>query len=230
MLVALSLIFSAKCDRGEFSAWVAFSGFDCAREVSLVDLGGLRHGGRISSGPAQTGGSGVVVEKCTTGPSRANAINSIVSAYSVTAGFADGPKVEWPVQVRNLRTAEDAIAWARGEVESDQAPWGNLCLAFVARAYKWDSSGVRYAVDHYRQMPAEMQNDKDRNPPPGALLYWDTGQRAGHVALYLGNGKIASNDIVSQGRIDIVDATVVESKWGATYIGWAPPYFPLAGR
>ncbi|KOG44797.1 hypothetical protein ADK75_34270 [Streptomyces virginiae] len=79
-------------------------------------------------------------------------------------------------------------------------------------------------------MPAEMQNDKDRNPPPGALLYWDTGQRAGHVALYLGNGKIASNDIVSQGRIDIVDATVVESKWGATYIGWAPPYFPLAGR
>ncbi|MGY3341164.1 hypothetical protein ACVW0K_007357 [Streptomyces filamentosus] len=60
-------------------------------------------------------------------------------------------------------------------------------------------------------------------------MYWDTGQRAGHVALYLGGGKIASNDIRRKGYIDVVDATDTETVWGATYLGWAPPHFPQGG-
>ncbi|MFI1890494.1 NlpC/P60 family protein [Streptomyces jumonjinensis] len=142
--------------------------------------------------------------------------------------FHDGD-ADWPASVKNPRSTADAIAWARQEAETGGRDWYRLCLAFVARTYGWSFSGVNYAIDHYRQMPASMKNDRDRKPPPGALMYWDTGQRAGHVAIYLGNGEIASNDIRRPGYIDVVPATDVESKWGATYLGWAPPYFPKGG-
>ncbi|MCZ1021391.1 NlpC/P60 family protein [Streptomyces noursei] len=85
---------------------------------------------------------------------------------------------------------------------------------------------MQYAIDHYKAVPPEMRHDKDRNPPPGALLYWDTHHRAGHIAVYLGNGQIASNDIKRNKYIDIVSADAPEKLWRATYVGWTPPYFP----
>ncbi|MFJ9427857.1 peptidase M23 [Streptomyces sp. NPDC101249] len=142
--------------------------------------------------------------------------------------FHDG-NAPWPHQVKNPRSTEDAIKWARNEAENGSGEWYRACLAFVARVYGWSFSGVLYAIDHYKEMPPALKHDKDRNPPPGALMYWDTGQRAGHVAVYLGGGKIASNDIVRPRYIDVVDATDIETKWGATYLGWAPPYFPKGG-
>ena len=78
-------------------------------------------------------------------------------------------------------------------------------------------------------MPAGMRHDGDRDPAPGALLFWSTSGRAGHVALYLGGGQIASNDIITDGQISVVPATDIETKWGATYLGWSPPYFPGGG-
>ncbi|MGW5336182.1 peptidase M23 [Streptomyces bauhiniae] len=144
------------------------------------------------------------------------------------APFHDGD-APWPANVKNPRSTEDAIAWARQEAKTGGKDWYRACLAFVARTYGWSFSGVPYAIDHYREMPASMKHDKDRNPPPGALMYWETGGRAGHVAVYLGDGKIASNDIVRPGYIDVVPATDIESKWGSTYVGWAPPYFPKGG-
>ncbi|MFF5924175.1 peptidase M23 [Streptomyces flavochromogenes] len=142
--------------------------------------------------------------------------------------FHDGA-AGWPASVRNPRSTAAAIQWAENEAATGGRDWFALCLAFVARVYGWSYSGVPYAIDHYREMPPVMKHDKDRNPPPGALMYWDTGKRAGHVAIYLGDGKIASNDIARPGYIDVVPATDIETKWGATYLGWAPPYFPRGG-
>ncbi|MGW2456751.1 peptidase M23 [Streptomyces sp. NPDC001704] len=142
--------------------------------------------------------------------------------------FHDG-NAPWPADVKNPRSAQDAIAWAEKEAKTGGKDWYRACLAFVARTYGWSFSGTTFAIDHYRQMPASMKHDKDRNPPPGALMFWETGGRAGHVALYLGGGKIASNDILRPGYIDVVPATDIESKWGSTYVGWAPPYFPNGG-
>ncbi|MCX5426078.1 peptidase M23 [Streptomyces sp. NBC_00078] len=145
------------------------------------------------------------------------------------APFHDGD-APWPAAVKNPRSTEDAIAWAKSQSGiGSSALWYRACLAFTAKVYGWNFSGVQYAIDHYKEMPASMKHDKDRNPPPGALMYWDTGQRAGHVAVYLGDGKIASNDIRRPGYIDVVPATDIETKWGATYLGWAPPYFPKGG-
>ncbi|WP_432094907.1 peptidase M23 [Streptomyces sp. bgisy100] len=142
--------------------------------------------------------------------------------------FHDGDAA-WPDKVRNRRSTKDAIAWAKKEVDG-HAEWQRLCLAFTARAYGWNFSGTGYAVDLYRkEMPKDMRHDGDRKPPPGALMFWDTGSRAGHVAIYIGDGMIASNDIKRPGHIDVVDATDIESVWGATYLGWSPPYYPHAG-
>ena len=130
----------------------------------------------------------------------------------------------------NPRAVEQAIAWARQQAASGSGGWYRRCLAFVAQAYGWSFSGTQYAIDQYTSvMPTGMRHDGDRNPTPGALLFWSTSGRAGHVALYLGGGQIASNDIITDGEISVVPATDIETKWGATYLGWSPPYFPGGG-
>jgi hypothetical protein len=150
------------------------------------------------------------------------------SANSGTFGATTGGSFNLPRA--NPRSVDEAIAWMRRQEAQHTTGWHNRCLASVAQAYGWGYSGINYAIDAYRGMPAGMRHDGDRNPPPGALLFWDTGAgRPGHVALAVGNGQIASTDITIDGQISIVDAGLVESKWGSTYVGWAPPYFPKGG-
>ncbi|MGQ0844717.1 MAG: transglycosylase SLT domain-containing protein [Sporichthyaceae bacterium] len=131
-----------------------------------------------------------------------------------------------PLARANPRGSAEAVEWARAQVANPSKNWFNLCLNFVAQAYGWRNSGVHYAIDHFAVGPENQRFRNDRNPPPGALMFWDTGRRAGHVALSLGGGQIASNDIVRYGRIDVVDASAPEREWGATYLGWTVPYFP----
>jgi cell wall-associated NlpC family hydrolase len=70
----------------------------------------------------------------------------------------------------------------------------------------------------------------DRRPPVGALLFWSTDGPYGHVAVYVGNSRIVSNDIgdrvPGQGGVYLVDVGAIEDRWGATYLGWAPPIYP----
>ena len=138
----------------------------------------------------------------------------------------EGVLVGLPAPIPNPRSAADAVRWARNQV-GGYAIWNNRCLNFVARAYGWDYSGVPYAIDHYWTVPSRMRHHLDRNAPRGALLFWDTGLRAGHVALSLGDGMIASNDVLTPGEIDVVPASLVEKRWGARYLGWTTPYFPM---
>lgn len=141
--------------------------------------------------------------------------------------FTDGQQT-WTLN--NPRSVAEAIQWAKAHSGvSSTALWYQACLAFTANVYGWSYSGVTYAIDHYTVVPAAMRHDGDRHPPPGALMYWDTGHRAGHIAVYLGDGKIASNDILRPGYIDVVDAGLIETRWNARYVGWTPPDFPKAG-
>jgi cell wall-associated NlpC family hydrolase len=74
-----------------------------------------------------------------------------------------------------------------------------------------------------------LAHHDDPNPPAGALLFYATDDDAGHVALYLGGGQVATNDIVTDGRIDIVPLDdLTTGRWHLTYRGWAPPEFPHA--
>ena len=146
------------------------------------------------------------------------------SLFTDAIGPGDGASSRQPAH----RGGGDRLGAGAGRLGS--GGWYRRCLAFVAQAYGWGFSGTPYAIDQYQVvMPTELRHDGDRNPPPGALLFWTTGSRAGHVALYVGGGMVASNDIEVDGQISIVPASDIETRWGATYVGWAPPYFPGGG-
>lgn len=124
----------------------------------------------------------------------------------------------------NPRSAASAVKWARN-MAGDYG-WYNLCLNFTAQAYGWDHAGTQYAIDHWLFTPNSMRHYRQRNAPAGSLMFWDTGQRAGHVAISLGDGYVASNDIITPGKISIVRADLIDEKWNARYLGWTAPYFP----
>jgi Lysozyme like domain len=121
--------------------------------------------------------------------------------------------------------AAGAVQWAIGQVDNPDKDYTRLCDHFVARAYGLAHSGYATAYDHWKAIPSKYKHS-DGNAPAGALVFWFTGTgRAGHVALSLGGGRVASNDILRRGRIDIVSIGTITQKWGAKYLGWTPPYF-----
>ncbi|MFD6891821.1 peptidase M23 [Streptomyces sp. NPDC059957] len=133
---------------------------------------------------------------------------------------------DWPAEVRNRRTTAEAIEWAKSQPALNEKRWWQRCLEFAARVHGWNAAGVGSAITHYRVMPEHMKHPGSRDVPPGALMYWETGNIHGHVSVYLGDGMIISNDVHRPGYVDVMPASDVESKWGAKYVGWAPPYFP----
>lgn len=159
-------------------------------------------------------------------------IGSAACAQLVTASgssFGTGSQ-QVTLPKANPRTVDQAIAWAEAEAASGSSTWYRACLAFVARAYGWNFSGTFYAIDQYRSViPVSLHHDLNREPELGALLFWESSSPAGHVAIYVGNGNVASNDILENGQISVVPASLIEQKWGAKYVGWAPPYFPTGG-
>ena len=103
--------------------------------------------------------------------------------------------------------------------------WRRRCLEFVARTYGYASSGTPTAKAQYRLMKDKGLLHTDKNIPAGALVYFDSSDPAGHIALYAGNGKAFSNDYIRPGCIDLTPM----SRMGGNgrYLGWSPPVFPL---
>jgi soluble lytic murein transglycosylase-like protein len=142
------------------------------------------------------------------------------------------PDCSFTVSRPNPRTCREAIAAARREARSGSTDWYRLCLAFTAEAYGWAASGEATANTAWNRMVVSgLARHGDPDPPPGALLFYATGDEAGHVALYLGDGQVATNDIAAPGRIDIVPLhDLTSGRWHLTYRGWAPPDFPHAAE
>lgn len=132
-------------------------------------------------------------------------------------------------QSRNPRNPQQALEWAKQAAASGDSSWYRRCLAFVAQAYGLPASGTNYAIDAYTRLGQNQRHDGDRNPNVGSLLFYNTGSRAGHVALYAGNGMAYSNDIGGRGKISLVPVNAFETKWGAKYAGWADPAFAAGG-
>lgn len=132
-------------------------------------------------------------------------------------------------QSKNPRSPQQAIEWAKQAAANGDTQWYRRCLAFVAQAYGLPASGTNYAIDAYTRLPNAAKHPGDMNPAVGSLVFWNTGSRAGHVALYAGNGMIYSNDISGKGKIGYVPMSDISNKWGAKYVGWANPSFAAGG-
>jgi hypothetical protein len=99
--------------------------------------------------------------------------------------------------------------------------WGRTNSGYASAAEEWEAMVV-----------SGNAHLGDRHPPVGALLFWDTDGPFGHVAVYVGGGQIVSNDVADavpgEGGVYLVDVSAVETRWGATYLGWAPPIYSTA--
>nr|WP_238357227.1 CHAP domain-containing protein [Kribbella italica] len=110
-----------------------------------------------------------------------------------------------------------------------QRGYYQLCARLAANIWGRPRAGYASAAEQWSQMVASGNAHVDRQPPVGALVFWDTGGLYGHVAVYVGDGRIVSNDINDQvpgeGGVYLVDLTTIETEWNATYLGWAPPIY-----
>lgn len=120
-------------------------------------------------------------------------------------------------------TPEQAVAYARGEVTAPDKNYFRLCDHFTSWCYGYAGSGYASAIVHWRAIePA--QKHTTGIPPAGALVFWEIG-KWGHVAVSLGDGTVASNDIHVKGQISIAHIGEFATKWGAKYLGWTTPVF-----
>lgn len=106
-----------------------------------------------------------------------------------------------------------AIKWAKSQI--GKTGWALWCERFSANAYGRPYSGYASAQTHYNSLKKRGLIHKDKEPMPGALVYWSSPY-GGHVAIALGDGNVITTPIKARG-------TVYKAKLSAFsgYLGWA---------
>lgn len=130
-------------------------------------------------------------------------------------------------------TVAQAIAKAEQLAREGEARWKSKCLGFVAQMYGYAASGtppgngrdVPYAIDAWKVSKAKHAGDK--NPPIGALVYWDASStnKAGHVALSAGGGNVYTTHTGG----GVVRKMPLSSVGLPNYLGWADPTLAAGG-
>lgn len=149
------------------------------------------------------------------------------------AGAGGGPVPASFDRQGNPRTVEQAVAWmqasmprgARGE------PVLNACERYMNLAYGL-GGGYPTALSHWNA--AGPKSAGYSTPPRGALVFWRSGNPAGHVALSLGNGIVVSTDYNAQthryqaGMLSAGPITDID-RWGER-LGWRAPNFRVGSE
>jgi hypothetical protein len=122
------------------------------------------------------------------------------------------------------RTSVQAVAHALDEVRHPDKGYYQRCDHFVGYMYGLQHSGFWDAKEHWEKMPDRLKARPGTKSPKGRIHFWAVG-RHWHVALDVGPGIVASNDIITPGRISIVRVTRFAEDWNARYLGHAAPWF-----
>jgi hypothetical protein len=158
------------------------------------------------------------------------------AAGCVPGGFSNvgGAPVVSDVAGLNARAQgfADASAAGRPDPFFGGTSYYRLCGELAARINGHPMSGWSSAAVQWSAYVASGEaHAGDTSPPTGALLFYSTSSPAGHVATYLGGGKVASNDVGDgasgrSGGVYIVSATALTSgPWRLHYLGWAAPRY-----
>lgn len=166
---------------------------------------------KIEDGSGVVGGS---TPTTTTQSTCKDSETDVSSDLGVGKGsFTDSGEVkDWANVLHNAQESN--------RVYSDSLVGDGICAAIVSRVWRGQNIGygyppVGYAIDLWYAEKTK-HGHTDRSPKKGAILLYETGKRAGHVVIYLGDNKILNDGF-------IVDADFVESDWGAEYVGWVDP-------
>jgi hypothetical protein len=132
------------------------------------------------------------------------------------------------VQLPKAATAVERAMASVGNAASvctDKACF-QLCDHVAGHIWGYEfASGYQTASAHWAAaVTSGAAHPGDKNPPLGAVLFWDTGYPAGHVAVYVGKGQVVSNANGPAGKnVYLVDADLYNKRF--TYLGWAEPVF-----
>lgn len=125
-----------------------------------------------------------------------------------------------------MLSSSQAVARALEMVKQGQANFSDLCLKFAANVYGLQASGTPApkgfdtGTAYNAWIVNPHKHSGDTNPPPGALVYWNTGG-PGHVAISIGQGQIVSTH-GNGGKPSIYSLKNVGLKG---YLGWTDPSF-----
>jgi NlpC/P60 family len=127
-----------------------------------------------------------------------------------------------------MSSVQQAITNGLAAVKGTQV-WNDLCLSFVAHMYGFQASGTpspKTAYNAWVHTPSQYKHNPDTEPNPGALMYWRISPgAAGHVAIYLGQGKMLS----THGHGGAPTIYNVSDVHLPMYVGWADPVFAANG-
>lgn len=106
--------------------------------------------------------------------------------------------------------------------------WYRQCQAFAALLSGFPASGfgtaaIAWAAFNAHGIAHPAGSADGMSPPVGAWLYY-AASTAGHVAVYLGGGLVASTDTWGTGTVNIGPATdLTTHRWHLPYLGWVAP-------
>jgi hypothetical protein len=119
-----------------------------------------------------------------------------------------------------------ALSRAAGQVGKTFQPngtqWACWCDRFVAFAYGLSQSGFTSAWNHYNSVLARGMIHTDRNPPAGALVFYNVSRPSGHVVFSVGDGVVITTPYsLNCPAVGVVYKTTL----GAfnNYLGWSWP-------
>lgn len=150
-----------------------------------------------------------------------------------TGQFIDNTATTIPGADQAIAKAQEIASYSPSQLQGicDGSPnCYRRCERLAGVIWGRESSGYTTANAHWSTAKASGKaHPGDRNVPPGAVLFYDTGSSAGHVATYLGGNKLMSNDVGDKasgitGGAYIVDAKDLEGgAWNLKYLGWVEP-------
>ena len=115
-------------------------------------------------------------------------------------------------------TANEAAARLKRWAEQGMGGYHDQCLRLADDAYGAKGPRTSTALAQWaRAREAGLGHPDSKDIPVGAQMFWRTSNSAGHIATYVGNGKVVTN--MPGGAVELVDWRSL-NEWG--------PY--LAGR
>ena len=152
---------------------------------------------------------------------------------ALTGCTSDGQPIVGEIGDLRARAEAFAAASAAGEPDPFYGAYDyyRMCARLAARIHSHEFSGFPSAINQWEHYQAQgLAHPGDGEPPPGALVFWDTDP-FGHVAVYLGDGMVVTNDLYDAvtGRRGGVYMAPMEDLsggyWNLPYLGWAPPVY-----
>lgn len=119
----------------------------------------------------------------------------------------------------SVRSATEAIAWAKRQITNPSKLYPSLCLQFTRLCF---NVGPKHpdAEEAWNKAQWKHQTTNAKSIPAGVPVFWRTRSPYDHVALSIGGGKCISTDIKRRGKVDIVDIDTITKAWGGPLLGW----------